>query len=283
LKPERAAAARLDETALLERAQRGEGAALEALLSSIQKDVYNLALRFLWSPEDAEDAAQEILLKVAANLAGFERRSSLRTWVLKIASNYLIDAKRSRAERAELSFDQIERSLKLGGQTAGFEEESDGALVLDQVRMACTHAMLLCLNRERRIAFILGEVFNLPGPVAARILEITPDTYRQRLARAREAMSAFLCGRCGLANPANPCRCTLRVGYARRQSAWRPYLEYAERLQESGQVAAIPAQDLQRLGEIERIAAIYRGNPRHELSGGAMRRIKAALLQTPSP
>ncbi len=270
-----------EDSTLLERAQRGDARALESLLLRLQKDVYNLALRFLWSPEDAEDATQEILLKVAANLARFERRSSLRTWVLKIASNHLIDVKRSRAERAEISFDQIERSLQLGARSPQAHEQVEAALVIDQVRMACTHAMLLCLNRERRMAFILGEVFNLPGPVAARILEITPENFRQRLARAREAMSAFLCGNCGLANPANACRCELRAAYARRQSAWRPYLEYAERLQKSGAAVPLPTQDLKQLGEIERIAAIYRSNPRHELTSGAMRRIKAAL-QEPS-
>lgn len=274
-----------DDSTLLDRAQRGDARALESLLLRLQKDVYNLALRFLWSPEDAEDATQEILLKVAANLGGFERRSSLRTWVLKIASNYLIDVKRSRAERAEISFDQIERSLQLGARSPQPQahDHVDAALVADQVRMACTHAMLLCLNRERRMAFILGEVFNLPGPAAARILEITPENFRQRLARAREAMLTFMCGNCGLANPANACRCELRVGYARRQSAWRPYLEYAERLQKSGTGVAIGAQDLKQLSEIERIAAIYRTNPRHELSGGAVRRIKAALLEPPAP
>jgi len=54
---------------------------------------------------------------------------------------------------------------------------------------------------------VLGEIFECPSPLAASILDITPAAFRKRLERAREDLSAFMQEKCGLMNPANPCRC----------------------------------------------------------------------------
>ena len=62
-------------------------------------------------------------------------------------------------------------------------------------------------DRPHRLAYILGEILELPGEEAAAILSIQPAAFRKRLSRAREEMETFLLGRCGLANPKNACRC----------------------------------------------------------------------------
>ena len=69
-------------------------------------------------------------------------------------------------------------------------------------------------RREHRLAYLLGEVFELRSEQAAFVLDVSPAAYRQRLARARARIRGFMEGNCGLANPANPCRCTRRIGQA---------------------------------------------------------------------
>jgi hypothetical protein len=76
--------------------------------------------------------------------------------------------------------------------------------------------MLLCLDRDHRLAYVLGEVFRLTGEEGAEILGITPVAFRQRLSRARRRLHDFMAGHCCIVNTANPCRCARRVDHAVR-------------------------------------------------------------------
>ena len=76
-------------TELVDRAIAGDQNALEALLLSVQDLVFNLSLRMLGTFADAEDATQDILLKVMTHLSTFRRESSFSTWVFSIAANHL--------------------------------------------------------------------------------------------------------------------------------------------------------------------------------------------------
>ena len=85
------------------RAQAGDRAALEAVLRAVQPDIYAVALRFLWHPQDAEDATQEILLRIASGLGGFRGDSGFRTWTYRVACNALITTGKKRMEAQSLS------------------------------------------------------------------------------------------------------------------------------------------------------------------------------------
>jgi hypothetical protein len=74
--------------------------------------------------------------------------------------------------------------------------------------------MLLCLDREHRLIYILGEVFGVTSEAGGEILEITPAAFRKRLSRARQRLRAFMQEHCGLVNNAVPCRCARRVDHA---------------------------------------------------------------------
>jgi RNA polymerase sigma factor (sigma-70 family) len=77
----------------------GDRDAVERLVRELQSDVYGLALRMLWNREDAEDATQEILVRMVTRLSHFDFRSKLKTWVYRIAVNYILDVKKSAIER----------------------------------------------------------------------------------------------------------------------------------------------------------------------------------------
>ena len=80
--------------------------------------------------------------------------------------------------------------------------------------VGCTQGMLLCLDREHRMAYVLGDVLQFNSQDAALACSVTPATHRKRLQRARSRLQTFMRGHCGLLDPANPCRCHRRVGAA---------------------------------------------------------------------
>ena len=201
-----------DLEALVARAREGDRDGLERLVVQIQRPVYNLALRMLWHPEDARDASQEILVRIVTHLSSFRGESGFLTWVYRIAANYLISARQSRVERQGLTFERFAEDLADGLAPAeGREWPADKALLLEEVKVGCMYALLTCLDRPHRLAYILGEILEIEGPEAARILKISAPAFRKRLSRAREAIVEFTRRHCGLVNPDNPCRCIRRL------------------------------------------------------------------------
>ena len=165
-------------------------------------------------PQDAEDATQEILVRVLTNLGSFRGEAAFSTWVYRVAANHLLTRRRRSCELEQLSFDAFAEDLATGLDEHFRADGIDEALLEEEVKLGCTKAMLLCLDREHRLAYLLGEVFELHSEQAAFVLDVTPAAYRQRLARARARIRGFMEGNCGLANPANPCRCSRRIGQA---------------------------------------------------------------------
>jgi RNA polymerase sigma factor (sigma-70 family) len=198
----------------VERARGGDRAALEALVRAVQDPIYALALRMLWHPADAEDAAQEILVKLVTRLDSFRGDAAFTTWAYRVAVNHLLSTRRRRAEQQALSFDEFGDDLARGLDELYDPHGVDEALLAEEVKVGCTQAMLLCLDREHRAAYILGEVFELESRDAAYALDITPAAYRKRLQRARGHVQSFMEGHCGIVDPANPCRCRRRIGAA---------------------------------------------------------------------
>jgi len=202
----------------VERARSGDAGALEDLVRALRDDVYGLAVRMLWDPHDAEDATQEILVKVITRLDGFRGDSALRTWAYRIAVNHLLSTRRRRVERQRWTFDAFADDLAAGLDRHGPAEPAGPAeaLLAEEVKVGCTLGMLQCLDRPQRVAYILGEVFQLPSETGAAMCSITPAAYRKRLSRARAKVRAFVAEHCGIVNADAPCRCTRRVGAAVR-------------------------------------------------------------------
>jgi RNA polymerase sigma factor (sigma-70 family) len=209
-----------DDTTLVQWARAaagGDRGAAEQLLEQVEDTVYRLALRMLGHPEDAEDATQEILLIVLTHLGSFRGESSFRTWCWRIACNHLLKARRGRLER--VTFESIAQTLEGALDDARSGEgneldEAEGRLFAREVRLRCTEAMLLALDRDLRMAFVLTEILALTGEEAAQVLAIDHPTYRKRLSRAREKLLAFMRAHCGLFAPSNACRCEKQVGPA---------------------------------------------------------------------
>jgi len=200
---------------LARRAIDGEREALDNLVRALQGDIYGLALRMLWNRGDAEDATQEILVRVVTRLAQFDFRSKLKTWVYRIAVNYVLDVKKSAVERMHLTFDRFADDLADGLSSDG-PTDADRSLLTEEVKVGCTLGMLQCLDRPHRLAYVLGEILDLPGPEAAEALDITPALLRKRLQHARAAIESFTRAYCGLVSDSTACACHRRVPVALR-------------------------------------------------------------------
>lgn len=203
----------IDLEALARDAVAGDAAALTVLCRHLQNLVYRLALRFLGDPEDAADATQEVLLLVVTHLGSFEGRSKLTTWVYTIASRHLLRMRRRPLEASvrgpEPFAEWLDRNMG-AADPDGFDE-AEFRVLCGEVRMACTYGMLLCLSRELRIAYLLGDLFGLTDGEGSQVLGCSPAAYRQRLARSRRTLRQIIAGRCGLVDAANPCRCGRQV------------------------------------------------------------------------
>ena len=199
---------------LVQLAKGGSRAALEELVVRHQAWIYNLALRMVHRPEDAKDATQEVLIKLFTRLSSFDGHSSLRTWLYRIVVNHLLNMKRSRAESRGITFAEYGQALD-GMPDAELPDPlvipADVQLLVAEARIGCTSGMLLCLDREQRLIFILGSIFGVSDAVGAELLELSRDNFRQRLARARRDLQNFMQDKCGLVNNANPCRCARKT------------------------------------------------------------------------
>jgi hypothetical protein len=139
--------------------------------------------------------------------------------------------------------------------------------------LSCTSGMLLCLDREQRLTFILGAIFGVSDTVAAEVLEITPDNFRQRLARARRDLRNFMNDKCGLVNQANPCRCAKKTrGFIHRS---REFVVVRERIGEVREAAPKVHEAISTLDE--KCAEIIRGHPFYKAPdlGPILRRLVA--------
>lgn len=201
--------------ALVEKAVNGDKQALEDLILSVKDKVYNLSLRMLWNPADAEDVTQEILIKVITNLSKFRCESKFSTWVYRMAYNHLININKRGLENLDLSFEDYEKGIEVGLDKEQLPiSDAERNLLAEELKISCTHAMLLCMDRESRIIYILSAMFGINSIDGGHIMDIKPETYRKRLSRIREKMKNFMENNCGLVNPEKLCRCKQRIGIA---------------------------------------------------------------------
>ena len=252
-----------DET-LITDAQGGDMAALDTLVRRHQSWVFNLALRMVWRREVAEDATQEILIKAVTHLGSFETRSKFSTWLHRIAVNHLLNVRKSEMEEKAMTFTDMAESLDSIPDEAlpnMHVPPVETQILVQEAKLGCITAMLMCLDRRQRLAFILGEVFGECSETAAAALDVTPANFRQLLSRARQDLYQFMNDKCGLVNVANPCRCARKArGFIREGWLDPTNLQFSkDRIASVQQQAAVRLDELQGLDRQH--AELYRMQP----------------------
>ncbi|MEM7157618.1 MAG: RNA polymerase sigma factor [Myxococcota bacterium] len=201
-----------DDPAVVAAAQAGDRDALTEVIERHRPWIYNIALRMLSDPGAAEDATQDIFIKVLRRIGSFEGRSEFRTWLYRVAFHHLLNVKRSKGEQHHTTFEEYGHGLD-SAPDLGLDDipVPERELLVEEAMTACMTGMLLCLNRDQRLAYLLGTVFDVPAPLAAAMLDLEPATFRKRLQRARADLHNFMNDKCGLINESNPCRCARKT------------------------------------------------------------------------
>lgn len=202
---------------LVRSAQQGDRAALESVVRRLQDRVHKLAIRMLVRPDAALVATQEILMLVVTKLSTFRAESAFQTWVYRVAVNYLLGARKS-AQRT-VTFEAFERELV---DNPACEPALDDRVMLNELRVSCTMAMLLCLEPSSRIAYVLGDILELDCIEASIALGTTPTAFRKRLSRARREVVTFTKRMCGVVDNKAPCHCPQRLPAALKSGRLRP-------------------------------------------------------------
>jgi RNA polymerase sigma factor (sigma-70 family) len=257
------------------RAKAGDRDQLEILLMRHLPWVFNLSARMLHRRADAEDATQEILLKTIKALPGFHGEAKFSTWLYRIAANHILSVRKTKwtASDAVCSFAIASVGLR---QIPDLDPPDPRTIpvpveiLAQEVGNNCLIGTLLCLDGRQRLAYILGEVFQVSDRVGAEICEVTPDNFRQILSRARRDLSEYLRDNCSLVNPGRECKCVRKTQAFIKAGFVDPAKWSSHRL--------IPLDSYMQIA-----ANVYRGHPFYEPSGQAamLRRVLPQFSSKP--
>ncbi|MEL6185253.1 MAG: RNA polymerase sigma factor [Myxococcota bacterium] len=264
-----------EDEALVQAAVRGQRSALTTLVERHQPFLYHVALRLVLAPADAEDLAQEALLRILTHLSQYAGKARFRTWAYRILVNCFRQRKRRKMESSITSFTAFGEELdELPSAPLHLPAplEPDRALLVEETKVGCMIGMLMCLDREQRLTYVLGDALGVPSPLAAEILEVSPATFRKRLERARRDLRTFMHDKCGLMNEANPCRCERKT----RAFIEKGWVDPARRRFTPRRVDEARAQARDRLRVVASAAhtrdvELYRSHPRVESPNFAQR------------
>lgn len=264
--------AHIADAELASAAKAGDRNQLEALLTRHLPWIFNLSLRMLHRRADAEDATQEILLKVIKALPGFRGEAKFSTWLYRIAVNHLLNVKKPKwaASDAICSFTVASAGLR---QVPDLDLPDPRTvpvpieILIEETKNNCMIGTLLCLDGRQRLVFILGEIFGVSDEVGAEIAEVTPANFRQILSRARRDLYEYLRDNCSLVNAQNDCKCARKTRAFIQAGFVDPAkLEFTQA--HARKVRDVAAQRVPELMDayMEIGASVYRDHPFYEPS-----------------
>ena len=254
---------------LATKAAEGDREALERVIASVRDDVYRLSLRMLWHPQDAEDATQEALIRIMTRISSYRGEAAFATWAYRVAANHILNWRKSRVEQENLNFRRYGEDLA-EDLTEPDTTRPDADLLAEEVKLGCTLGMLLCLDRDHRLAYLLTDVFDLPSSDAAYICDVTPAALRKRASRARAQLREFVSVHCGLVNRSTACRCDRRVNAALHAGRVDPnHLNFARDMDPEDAI-----------GEMERLhdlASLMRSHPRYQAPSAVIEAVQSVI------
>jgi RNA polymerase sigma-70 factor (TIGR02960 family) len=196
-------------TDLIDRAQAGDGQAFRQLVEPYERELQVHCYRILGSAQDAEDAVQETLLAAWRGLGGFEQRSSLRTWLYRIATTRSLNALRSASRRPAMDWANREveppEPTRLGEVPwlepypdlllAELPDSAPGPQARYEAREAISLAFVTALQLlppRQRAVLILRDVLGFNTTEAADIIGVSEQSAASALKRARATLAQHM-------------------------------------------------------------------------------------------
>ncbi|MEM8908897.1 MAG: RNA polymerase sigma factor, partial [Bacteroidota bacterium] len=187
------------DASLIEEILKGDKQSLNSLIQKHQPYIYNIAWKMIGDPVQAQDLTQEALLKIISNLSSFKGESTFRTWAYRIVWNYFLNITNKSKLSLIDSFEDLGNTLD---STPSFdislEERESKKEEIREIRLQCLSGMLLCLTKEQRLVYIIGDIFNADHNIGSEIMSVSKATYRKKLSRARNDLHNFMKNKCGL-------------------------------------------------------------------------------------
>jgi RNA polymerase sigma-70 factor, ECF subfamily len=212
-----------DEYALLAAAQSGDERAFRELVEPYRRALEVHCYRMLGSLHDAEDVAQEALLKAWRSLGGFERRASVATWLYRIATNACLDEIERRPRRAEPAIDPYP-DARLADAVSPVHDPAARYAQREGIELALLTSIQRLPGRQRAV-LILRDVLGWSAAEIAELLAVSAAAVNSSLQRARATVDRQL-----------PAR-SLLPGRAAERELLRRYVDAWERSDIDGLVA----------------------------------------------
>ena len=182
-----------DETKLVERICQGELEAFHELVELYKKKVYYLAFDMTGDHHDAEDISQEVFIKVFRHIKKFRKDSALKSWIYQITVNTCIDAQRKKSRKPQVlmeasKMDNLnQESAWTGNRHSDPERHAEANIIQHRVQQ-----MLLKISPKERSAFVMRYYDELKTSEIALILEVSTNTIKSFLFRARKKLQKEL-------------------------------------------------------------------------------------------
>ncbi|MCB0065111.1 MAG: sigma-70 family RNA polymerase sigma factor [Caldilineaceae bacterium] len=171
------------EAVWIDEARAGNKRSFSCLVEAYQRPVYNLTYRMLGSPEEAEDAAQEVFLRAYSRLEQYDPSHKFSTWLFSIANHHCIDRLRKR-RKTFVSIDDNPVLQNLQNEAPEPEEN-----ILDAEQASELQHLLTQLEPEYRTPLVLRYWEEYSYEEIAEAMELTVSAVKSRLFRARKQMA----------------------------------------------------------------------------------------------
>jgi len=182
----------LDEETIIELAKKGDHKAQSLLVKRYSTRVYNLALRIVRNKEEAEDVLQDTFLTVIKKLDMFDGRSSLFTWIYRIATNSaLMMLRKKKIRRNNIKSNDFDPEQQEIDNLVDWSQDPTMTVDNAEIRKHIDKAMET-LTEKYRTVFVLRDIEELSTRETSKILDITEENVKIRLLRARQALRAQL-------------------------------------------------------------------------------------------
>lgn len=181
------------EKRLIELSVGGDVEAFETLIQSHQKRVYNIALRMTGNPEDAQELAQDAIVRAFTSIGKFRGDSSFSTWLYRITINVCTDFLRKRNRAAVISMEQgpvsneSQQGLQIEEESPGPDELAEKKQLKELVRDA-----IESLSDEHKQVLILRDIMDMSYKEIANMLNVNEGTIKSRINRARAGLKKII-------------------------------------------------------------------------------------------
>lgn len=180
--------------------------------------IYNFALKLSCHPQDAEDLTQQTFFTAFKKFNQLKEEKALKKWLATICYNqFLMFIRKNGARIREETSTEIDELEKLGTELpACLPQPEEEVIVADQIKSlqnGCFMAMVRKLSLKQRIAFSLVDMFGIQTEYVAELLEVSSNTLKGLLFRARMNLDSFFANHCNLLDEKNPCSCAAWIRF----------------------------------------------------------------------